>query len=90
MCEIILNIYYNNKFLIVAAPSVQIVDAMGDPLRDKYYEADSNTEFLFFSSSSKVYKNLFFILIYKSPSNISAMGCFNKSYLHYFFNLIKT
>ncbi|XP_033227880.1 hemicentin-1-like, partial [Belonocnema kinseyi] len=32
--------------LHINAPSVQIVDAMGDPLRDKYYEADSTIELL--------------------------------------------
>jgi len=29
-----------------SAPSVQIVDALGEPLRDKYYEADSTIELL--------------------------------------------
>ncbi|XP_057330154.1 uncharacterized protein LOC130670717 isoform X2 [Microplitis mediator] len=37
------NIYVN---LHINAPSVQIVDAAGDPLRDKYYEADSTIELL--------------------------------------------
>ncbi|XP_015608183.1 uncharacterized protein LOC107273985, partial [Cephus cinctus] len=32
--------------LHINAPSVQIVDAMGEPLRDKYYEADSTIELL--------------------------------------------
>ncbi|XP_043276893.1 titin homolog [Venturia canescens] len=32
--------------LHITAPSVKIVDAMGDPLRDKYYEADSTIELL--------------------------------------------
>lgn len=30
----------------ISAPSVQIVDALGEPLRDKYYEADSTIELL--------------------------------------------
>ncbi|KAK0075327.1 hypothetical protein PV325_007041, partial [Microctonus aethiopoides] len=30
----------------IEAPSVQIVDAIGEPLRDKYYEADSTIELL--------------------------------------------
>ncbi|KAF7997955.1 hypothetical protein HCN44_009353 [Aphidius gifuensis] len=32
--------------LHINAPSVQIVDALGEPLRDKYYEADSTIELL--------------------------------------------
>ncbi|XP_024890455.1 limbic system-associated membrane protein-like isoform X2 [Temnothorax curvispinosus] len=36
-------IYVN---LHINAPSVQIVDALGEPLRDKYYEADSTIELL--------------------------------------------
>jgi len=31
---------------LISAPSVQIVDALGEPLRDKYYEADSTIELL--------------------------------------------
>lgn len=34
--------YFSN----FSAPSVQIVDALGEPLRDKYYEADSTIELL--------------------------------------------
>ena len=30
----------------VTAPSVSIIDAMGEALRDKYYEADSTIELL--------------------------------------------
>ncbi|XP_031780180.1 titin homolog isoform X1 [Nasonia vitripennis] len=32
--------------LHINAPSVRIIDAMGEPLRDKYYEADSTIELL--------------------------------------------
>ncbi|XP_044576504.1 uncharacterized protein LOC123259828 isoform X2 [Cotesia glomerata] len=38
-----MTIYIN---LHINAPSVQIVDALGDQLRDKYYEADSTIELL--------------------------------------------
>lgn len=35
-----------NSSVSVSAPSVRIIDAMGEPLRDKYYEADSTIELL--------------------------------------------
>ncbi|XP_076749290.1 limbic system-associated membrane protein isoform X2 [Xylocopa sonorina] len=37
---------YIHVNLHINAPSVQIVDALGEPLRDKYYEADSTIELL--------------------------------------------
>lgn len=42
----ILLVIYIFSFFFIPAPSVQIVDAIGEPLRDKYYEADSTIELL--------------------------------------------